>query len=216
MTTLNYVERKDVGDSTILRTEGYIPAVFYGKKQASTSVAILRSEFSKVWKAVGESGVVSLVGSKGTVDALIQDVDIDPVTEIPRHADFYVFEKGKKIEVSIPLTFVGVSPAVKDLSGNLIKVMHEITIEASPENLPHEIEVDISALVDFDAQILAKDLALPKGVTLAGDSEEVVASVAAPKAEEVEEPAVAPDLSAIEVAKKGKKDEEGAEAPAAE
>jgi large subunit ribosomal protein L25 len=216
MITLNYVERKDVGDSTILRTEGYIPAVFYGKKQASTSIAILRSEFSKVWKEAGESAVVSLVGTLGNVDALIQDVDVDPVTEIPRHADFYVFEKGKKIEVSIPLTFVGVSPAVKDLSGNLVKVMHEITIEASPENLPHEIEVDISSLVDFDAQILAKDLKLPAGVTIAGDVEEVVASVSAPKAEEVEEPTVAPDLSAIEVVKKGKKDEEGGEeAPAA-
>lgn len=211
MITLNYVERKNVGDSATLRGEGYIPAVFYGKKQASTPITVLRSEFSKVWKEAGESAVVSLVGSLGNVDALIQDVDVDPVTEIPRHADFYVFEKGKKIEVSIPLTFVGVSPAVKDLSGNLVKVMHEITIEASPENLPHEIEVDISSLVDFDAQILAKDLKLPAGVTIAGDVEEVVASVSAPKAEEVEEPTVAPDLSSIEVVKKGKKDEEGGE-----
>ncbi len=209
MITLNYVERKDVGDSTILRTEGYIPAVFYGKKQASTSIAILRSEFGKVWKQAGESSVVSLIGPTGNVDALIHEVDQDPVTEIPRHADFYVFEKGKKIEVSIPLIFVGVSPAVKDLSGNLVKVMHEITIEASPEHLPHEIEVDISALVDFDAQILASNLKLPTGVTLAGDADEVVASVSAPKAEEVEEPTVAPDLSTIEVAKKGKKEEEG-------
>ncbi|MEY4602408.1 MAG: hypothetical protein RL292_349 [Candidatus Parcubacteria bacterium] len=211
MITLNYVERKDVGDSTTLRGEGYIPAVFYGKKQASTSITILRSEFSKVWKEAGESSVVSLVGSLGNVNALIQDVDVDPVTEIPRHADFYVFEKGKKIEVSIPLTFVGVSPAVKDLSGNLVKVMYELPIEASPENLPHEIEVDISSLVDFDSQILARDLTLPTGVTLAGDVEEVVASVSAPKAEEVEEPTVAPDLSAIEVVKKGKKEEEGGE-----
>lgn len=215
MITLNYVERKEVGDSTDLRTGGYIPAVFYGKKQASTSIAILRSDFSKVWKQAGESSVVSLVGPNGNVDALIHEVDQDPVTEIPRHADFYVFEKGKKIEVSIPLVFVGVSPAVKDLSGNLVKVMHEITIEASPEHLPHEIEVDISSLVDFDAQILAKDLKLPTGVTIPGDSEEVVASVSAPKAEEVEEPTVAPDLSTIEVAKKGKKDEEGAEEAAA-
>ena len=213
MITLNYVDRKEVGNSDSLRNEGFIPAVFYGKKQASTSIAILRSEFSKVWKEAGESSVVSLVGPAGTVDALIHDVDQDPVTEIPRHADFYVFEKGKKIEVSIPLVFVGVSPAVKDLSGNLVKVMHEIAIEASPENLPHEIEVDISALVDFDAQIVAGDLKLPTGVTIAGDVEEVVASVSAPKAEEVEEPTVAPDLSTIEVAKKGKKDEE--EAPAA-
>jgi large subunit ribosomal protein L25 len=208
MVTLNYVERKNVGNSENLRKEGIIPAVFYGKKQASQPVAVQRSEFVKVWKAVGESGVVSLVGPHGTVDALIHEVDVDPVTEIPRHADFYVFEKGKKIEVNIPLVFVGVAPAVKDLSGNLVKVMHEITIEASPENLPHEVEVDISSLVGFDSVILAKDIALPKGVSLATDEGEVVASVAAPRGDEPEEPAVAPDLSAIEVVKKGKKDEE--------
>ncbi len=216
MVTLNYVDRKEVGNSTGLRAQGLIPAVFYGKKQASTPVAVQRSEFLKVWKAVGESGVISLVGPSGTVDVLIQEVDTDPVTEIPQHADFYVFEKGKKIEVSIPLVFTGVSPAVKDLSGNLVKVMHDITIEASPENLPHEIEVDISALIDFDSVILAKNLALPKGVSLVGDEDEVVASVSAPRGDEPEEPTVAPDLSAIEVVKKGKKDEEGAEGAVAE
>lgn len=208
MVTLNYIERKNVGNSENLRKEGIIPAVFYGKKQASQPIAVQRSEFIKVWKAVGESGVVSLVGPHGTVDALIHEVDADPVTEIPRHADFYVFEKGKKIEVNIPLAFAGVSPAVKDLGGNLVKVMHEITIEASPENLPHEIEVDISALTTFDSVILAKDITLPKGVSLATEEDEVVASVSAPRGDEPEEPAVAPDLSAIEVVKKGKKDEE--------
>lgn len=214
MVTLNYIERKNVGNSENLRKEGIIPAVFYGKKQASQPIAVQRSEFIKVWKAVGESGVVSLVGPHGTVDALIHEVDADPVTEIPRHADFYVFEKGKKIEVNIPLVFVGVSPAVKDLSGNLVKVMHELAIEASPENLPHEIEVDISTLTTFDSVILAKDITLPKGVSLAANEDEVVASVSAPRGDEPEEPAVAPDLSAIEVVKKGKKDEEGAEGAA--
>ena len=209
MVTLNYINREKVGNSTGLRNAGSIPAVFYGKKQASSPISVKTSEFLKVWKEAGESGVVSLVGPLGAVDALIHDVDIDPVTEIPLHADFYVFEKGKKIEVSIPLAFVGVSPAVKDLSGNLVKVMHELSIEASPENLPHEIEVDISTLVNFDSQILAKDIILPKGVTLASDEDEVVASVSAPRADEAEEPAVAPDLSSIEVVKKGKKDEEG-------
>lgn len=208
MTTLNYISRAQTDSNEKLRKEGIIPAVFYGKKQASTAIGIQRSEFLKVWKAVGESGVVSLVGPSGTVDALIQEVDTDPVTEIPQHADFYVFEKGKKIEVSIPLVFTGVSPAVKDLSGNLVKVMYELAIEASPENLPHEIEVDISTLVDFDSVILAKDVSLPKGVSLAVDGEEVVASVSAPRGDEPEEPTVAPDLSAIEVVKKGKKDEE--------
>ena len=126
--------------------------------------------------------------------------------------DFYVFEKGKKIEIDIPLDFIGVSPAVKDLGGNLVKVMHEIKVLASPENLPHDIKVDISSLVTFDDHISAKDLLMPVGIELAEHGDDVVISVTPSKAEEVDEPTVAPDLSAIEVVKKGKKDEEG-EAP---
>ncbi len=190
-----------------LRKAGFMPAIFYGKKTPSTPVAILQKDFVKVWKIAGESGVVTLKTPTSSVDALITAVDLDPVTDAVRHADFYVFEKGKKIEVSVPLEFVGVSPAVKDLGGLLVKTLHEIKISASPENLPHDIKVDISSLLTFDSQILAQDIKMPAGVTLVEDPEEVVASAAEPKAEEVEE--VAPvDLSAIEVEKKGKKEEE--------
>jgi large subunit ribosomal protein L25 len=90
--------------------------------------------------------------------------------------------------------------------------MHEIEIEAQPSALPHHIEVDISVLATYADQIHANDLNLPAGVVLAPDvnPEEVVALVDAPK-EEKEEEAAPIDLSAIEVEKKGKKDEEGAE-----
>jgi large subunit ribosomal protein L25 len=204
MVTLEYTIRTAGKKSEQM---GMLPGVFYGKKQASTPVHVSLIDFIKVWKQAGESSVVTLAGST-PVDVLIQDVTIDPVSSIPQHVDFYVFEKGKKIEVSVPLVFTGVSPAVKDLGANLVKVLHEITVEASPENLPHDITVDISTLIDLDSVIIASDLKLPAGVSLAVDAEEVVASVSAAKAEEIEEPTTAPDLSAIEVVKKGKKDEE--------
>jgi large subunit ribosomal protein L25 len=210
MTTLDVTERKVSENLGQLRKKGLMPAVFYGKKTASTPVTLVQKDFIKVWKTAGESGVVTLKGAKQSVDALITAVDIDPVSDIVRHADFYVFEKGKKIEVSVPLDFVGVAPAVKDLGGSLVKVLHEIKISAAPEHLPHDIKVDISKLETFESQILASGIALPTGVTLVEDPEEVVASAAAPKEEEVEEAAPV-DLSAIEVEKKGKKEEEGAE-----
>lgn len=209
MITLDIKLREKTRDNEDLRKSGYMPAVFYGKKTASTSISILQKDFIKVWKNAGESSVVTLKGGKEAVDVLIHDVSIDPVGDFPIHADFYVFEKGKKLEVEVPLEFVGVSPAVKDLSGNLIKVMHEIKVSAEPQNLPHVITVDISSLVTFEDQILASDIKLPTGVTLAEIPTEVVASVEEPRADEPEE--VTPvDLSAIEVEKKGKKEEEEA------
>lgn len=208
MFTLDAESRDTTIDLENLRKEGKMPAVFYGKKTVSTPVTLLLKDFQKIWKQAGESGVVTLKNPKGTVDTLIHAVDIDPVSDIPRHADFYVFEKGKKIEVSVPLDFVGVSPAVKDLGGSLVKALHELKISADPQHIPHDIKVDISALETFSSVIVASEIMLPSGVLLIELPDQVVASAAAPKEEEVEE--VAPvDLSSIEVEKKGKKEEEG-------
>ncbi len=207
MITLDIQIRDKSLTSEALRKEGKMPAVYYGKKTASTPVTILQKDFLKVWKTAGESGVVTLKDGATSVDVLIQAVDVNPVNDIPRHADFYVFEKGKKIEVSVPLEFVGVAPAVKDLGGSLVKALHELKISADPQHIPHDIQVDISSLETFDSVIHAGDLKLPTGVVLIENESEVVASAAAPKEDEVEESAPI-DLSAIEVEKKGKKDEE--------
>jgi large subunit ribosomal protein L25 len=200
-----------------IRKRGLIPAVFYGKKEKSTPIAIKQSDFLKAWKAAGESSVISLETPEGAVESLIHDVDFDPVSGQPRHADFYVFEKGHKVKVDVPIEFTGTSAAVKDMGGILVKVMHALKIEAMPRDLPHNIPVDISPLVSFESQILAKDISIPEGVTLLENPEEVVALVSAPR-EEKEEEAAPIDLSAIEVEKKGKEEtpEEGTTEKAAE
>lgn len=209
MFTLEATKREGKEDLNKLRKEGNMPAVYYGKKTPSTPISISQKEFIKVWHKAGESSVVTIKSPTGTVETLIHDVSVDPVTDVPRHADFYVFEKGKKIEVDVPLDFVGVSPAVKDLGGILVKALHDIKIMSDPTNIPHDIKVDISQLATLESVILASDLKLPAGVTLVERPDEVVAAIDQYK-EEIE---VAPvDLSTIEVEKKGKKEEEG-EAP---
>jgi len=202
-------KREKIGKLESLRKAGLMPAVFYGHKKTATPIQIKKSDFIKAWKNAGESTIIKLDTPEGIVEALIHEVDLDPITSEPRHADFYVFEKGHKVEIAVPLEFVGVSPAVKDLGGVLMKILYEIKIEAEPSNLPHQIEVDISSIIELEGQILAKDITLPKGVVLMENPEEVMVTVATPQAEKVEE-VVPVDLSQIEVEKKGKKDEENA------
>ncbi|HEU5114187.1 MAG TPA: 50S ribosomal protein L25 [Candidatus Paceibacterota bacterium] len=203
------VEKRDAkADVDALRKAGKIPAVFYGKKEPSMPISIASVDFVKAYKHAGESTVVILKGDGIEVESLIHDIDLHPVTNKPLHADFYVFEKGKKIKVGVPLEFVGTAPAIKELGGTLIKVLHDLEIEALPKDLPHKIEVDIAALVDFKSSIKAGDLKLPAGVALAANAEDIVASVAEPK-EEVEEVSAPVDLDAIEVEKKGKEAKEG-------
>jgi large subunit ribosomal protein L25 len=202
---LKLITEKREGGKTV--SDAKIPAVFYGPKAESTPIWVNEIELLKVWKAAGESTVVTLSLDGVEYDTLIHDIDREPVRGKIRHVDFYVLEKGKKVEIAVPLEFIGVSEAVKTLGGNLVKVLHEIEIEAMPKDLPHDIEVDISSLVDFDSQIHAGDIKLPAGVTLITDADEVIALVAEAK-EETEE-ATPLDMSAIEVTdQKGKKDDE--------
>lgn len=205
-------KREKVGKLAALRKEGFFPAVFYGRKEASTPIQLKKSDFIKLWKNAGESSVVTIQMPQKSVDALIHEVHFDPVTGEPTHADFYVFEKGHKVEVSVPIEFEGVSPAVKELGGVLIKVLRELKIEADPSSIPSEITVDISTLAQFGDSISAQDIKLPTGVELLENPEEIIANVAEPKEEKEEE--VAPiDLSQIEVAKKGKEEETEASEP---
>jgi len=113
----------------------------------------------------------------------------------------------KKVEVEVPIEFVGIAPAEKNGLGVLVKVLHDFNIEVLPKEIPHSIEVDLSGLEDLDSQIHVKNIILPKGVKMITDQEEVIALIA-PMKEEVEEEEEAPiDLSSIEVEKKGKKEE---------
>lgn len=207
-------KREKVGKLEALRESGILPAVFYGHKSEATPIQMKKSDFVKLWKNAGESTIVTLEMPEGNVDALIHDVDVDPVTNEPRHADFYVFEKGHKVEIAVPVEFEGVSPAVKELGGVLVKVLREINIKAEPQNLPQEIIIDISPLIDFESQILAGDVKLPAGVELVQDPEDPVVLIGKAEEEKPEEDTTAPDFSQIEVEKKGKTEEEGGEAAA--
>ncbi len=207
MLTLTVEKRDSKAKPETIRSQGKMPAVFYGPKQKSTSVTVSTIEFIKLFKKAGESSVIILKDGNIEHEALIHDIDVHPVTGAPRHADFYVIEKGKKVKVHIPLVFEGISPAVKDKGAILIKVARELEIEATPKDLPRELKVDISSLLEFSSTITAKDIKLGAGVTLIAGPDEIVASVSEAK-EEVEE--VKPiDMSAIEVEKKGKPAVEG-------
>ncbi|MFA4975126.1 MAG: 50S ribosomal protein L25 [Candidatus Paceibacterota bacterium] len=194
-----------------LRNEGEIPAVFYGMGKATTSISIPTVEFKKIWREAGESSTIKVSIGDNNIDVLIHDVQVHPVTDEPIHVDFLVVDMNKKIKVNVPLEYIGISNVVKNGLGNLVKVLHEVEIEALPKDLPHNLIIDISKLETIDDQVFVSDIKLPIGVVLITDLNEVVASVVL-QVEEKEEVIAPIDLSAIEVEKKGKKEEEGGEA----
>lgn len=207
--TLTATKREETGKAVRkLRESERMPAVVYGPKQETESITLSLPEFTKILRDAGESSVIELSGLGKSIQVLIHEVDRDPVTTVPRHADFYAIEKGAKVEVDVPLVFIGESPAVK-AGANLVKVMHELPIEAEAANLPHEIEVDVSILVEIGDQIHVKNLKLPAGVVATVEEDEVIALTQEVE-QEPEEETAAPDMDAIEVEQKGKEAEGGA------
>lgn len=207
MTTLKAQLRDKSQKIKSIIEDGNIPAVFYGPKEDATSIFISKKEFIKAFRDAGESTIVDIETPNGKKKSvLIHDVQFDPVITTPIHVDFYVVEAGKEVEVNVPLEFVGVSPAIKELGGSLVKVIHELAVKGKPADLPHSIEVDISVLDGLDSNISAGDINLPKGISISHSADDIVASISVAKEEEEE--VAGEDIADIEVEKKGKKEGE--------
>ena len=208
MITLEVQGREAHKNVAEARKAGLIPAVFYGTHTKSTPVYVNQTTFTKIFKEAGESTIVTLDTGKEKISSLIHDVQREPVSNKISHVDFYTIEANQTLRVQVHLEFVGVSEAVKSLGATLVKTMHEVEVECLPQALPHSIEVDISSLKTVDDSIYVKDLVVPTGVKVLGHDTDVVASVVVAKEEDLTTPVAPVDLDAIEVEKKGKKDEE--------
>ena len=195
------VEARDMKESPEeIRARGSMPAVFYGAKEPSTPVVINARKMASTWKEAGETTIVSLTGAGETKESLIRDVQFHPVTGGLLHADFYVLEKGKKVELAVPIKFIGVALAEK--AGHVVvKSLHEVEIEVLPAELPHELVVDISKLENVGNRITVADIPLPPSAELKTNPDEVVVSVAEFREDKVEEaPVVAPPEGEASVA----------------
>jgi large subunit ribosomal protein L25 len=205
MFTIEAKARNTKDSNDFLRQSGLTPAIVYGSGTESKMISLVSKDFEKVFKGAGESSTVTLTLDGKNIDTLIHEVQFDAVTNRPMHVDFLAIDTSKPITISVPLEFTGVAPAVKGGLGTLVKVMHEMQVSALPKELPHSISVDISSLISLESHISVSDIKLPAGVTAIAKENEIVASIAAQKEEKEEVPV---DLSAIEVEKKGKKEEE--------
>lgn len=168
-----------------IRKQGLLPAVLYGPGEPSQNISLELREFQKVYAKAGISSLVDLeVSDKKPVKILIHEPQIDPVSDIPLHVDFYKIRMDEKLTTEIPLKFIGESPAVKELEGNLIKNKEEIKIECLPADLISQFEVDISGLKTFEDIIRIKDLAIPSTLKVLENPEDTVVLVNPPRSEE--------------------------------
>ena len=114
---------------------------------------------------------------------LVREVQRHPVTDEVIHVDFLRVDVSQTVSAEVPLVLVGSSLAVIEMAGTLLQNVQSLLIEALPMNMPAEVTVDISGLIDFDASILVRDVSVPGNVTVLNDSNDTIASVAPPRLE---------------------------------
>lgn len=203
----------------MLRRTGQLPAVLYGHGTENKKLVLDYKQFERAYKQAGSSSLVDLVvaGHK-PVKVLIQEVQADPVSGVYLHADFHQVRMTEKIHAEVNLNFIGESKAVKEMGGILVKNLTSINVECLPQDLVHEVSVDIETLKSFNANIRVKDLKLPATITVREKGDEVVVMVQPPRSEEelksLEEK-VEEKVEEVEVVAKPKEETEEGEAGAA-
>lgn len=185
-----------------LRAQNMVPASVYGPKQQSLNLALPKLDFIKLYKEIGYSNLFELEMPDGKkFNALLKEVQFDYLGNEVIHVSIYKVDMEQKIVTNVPLTFTGVSLAIKNNLGLLVTPVSTVEITCLPGNIPSELVVDISNLDNVGDNIFLKDLDLGEGVELVGTHAKdiVIASIAAPqKTIEEETPAAATTEAAAE------------------
>jgi len=177
-----------------LRKEGLSPATVYGNDFKSLTIQINTKELNKLFKEVGEAGLVELViDGKDKIPVLLRNPQYDPISDELIHIDCYKVNLKEKIKTMISLEFVGESESVRE--GNLlITATNEIEVEALPTDLPEHIEVDLSVLENLDSVVTVADLNVDRSkIEVLSSEDQVVVKTEEPKEEVIEEEEVSPE-----------------------
>lgn len=174
-----HVEKRTVLGKQVkkLRREGFLPANIYGKELSSVAVQVKYTDFEPVFKTVGETGLVDVMLDGERRPVLIKNLQMNYQTRTPLHADFYQVNLKEKVKSMVPLEITGVPKAIEEKLGVLLTPMSEVEVEALPEELPDNIEVDVTNLSNVDEQITVAELKVPQGVTILTEAEQVVARI---------------------------------------
>jgi len=179
-----------------LRRRGEVPAVLYGRNLPAVAITAETGALVRAWRRAGRTHLIDLsIDGAGPRKVLFHDLQIDPRTARPLHADFFAVNLLERLAVDIPVMTVGEAPAVSELKlGSLQLVLVTLRVEALPSNLPDHLAVDVTGLTEVDSAVRVREVALPEGVTLAAhvDPDEVVVKVAPLRVVAAEEEAPAP------------------------
>jgi ribosomal protein L25, ctc-form len=160
-----------------LRKEGQLPAIVYGKSlENPVLLSCVKNDFIRVYREAGFSTPIQLTG---VIDQLVllQDMQLDPVSDEVLTVDFLAVNANEKVSASVPVVLVGESKVEKLNEGKVQLVKDVVEVEAFPQDLPHNIEVDLASVESVNDVIFVKDLKVSNKVTILDDGEQPIVTV---------------------------------------
>lgn len=179
-----------------IRREGNVPCILYSRNTDPVpfqmpALAVKRLAYAR------EAGTVEVEVNGESWNCILKDLDLDPITDEPIHADFQVLESGERIRLTVPIHFEGI-PVGQSEGGDTQYILNQVQISCLPQDIPSHIEVDVSDL-QIGESLHIYDLEV-EGVEFEMSPEQTVVTVVAPYVEptvteEVEEEALEVELT---------------------
>ena len=195
-----------------LRQQGWVPGVIYGREFEPISLQFEGRGLRQLLAHVGGSQLISIKvkGKEQPEMALVREVQRDPIRRTLLHVDFYRVNMTERLTTEVPLEMVGMSPVIETGEGILLQGISTIAVECLPGDLVDAIEVDLSDLTEVDQALHVRDLAIPAGIEVLTDLDEMIVHVV-PLAEEEEieeeEEMLMPEAEEVEVITEAKAEE---------
>ncbi len=160
------------------RKEWNIPWIVYSKHlEESIPVFFDKLEFLRLFEQSGYSSPISLEGDWIKELVLIYDISVHPVTDRLVHVDFHAVKADEKTEAEIPVLLEWDAPIEKQSEWKVELVKDTVLVEALPNDLPHDIKIDVSNLASVHDVIFVKDINLSDKVEIKDDLELPIVTV---------------------------------------
>jgi large subunit ribosomal protein L25 len=213
-TKLQAEKRDETGKGVArrLRADGRVPGVLYGQGVEPVALSVdAREMFHILHGAAGANALVDLVVDGSEHLVLAREIQRDYIHNSLIHIDFLAVSRTQMITVNVPVVETGEAAGVKE-GGVVEHHLREVAVECYPQDVPDQIEIDITE-IELGDMVHVSDLVAPEGVTILTNLEDAVLSIITPAVLRTEADLSVPGEEGVEVPVA--EGEEGAEAPAA-
>jgi len=172
---LEATKREQIGKKVSrLRAQGIVPGVLYGPTFDAIPLQVVWTTLRPVLLEAGGSKVIQVNMDGEEYNALVRDVQRDPIRGEVLHIDFYRVRMDVAIRTDVPILLIGSNARITELGGVIIHEMNSIEVECLPGDLPAHVEIDLSGIQDIGDSLLVRDLPELPGVTYMSPADDVV------------------------------------------